>query len=428
MRILIVSHSFPPYNSVGTVRVSKMAKYLARQGHELRVLTAAPQSYPEGLKLEIPEEWVTATRWVNLRAPALRLSGGEPGSGAPNDARRGLLGRVAAMVWGVYRQVIGYPDLMAGWIPYAVLSGRRLIEHWRPDVIFATAPPYTALVIASMLSRRTGIPWVAELRDLWVNTHLYPYSRLRKHFERRTEKAVLSSAAALVTVSEPLAATLRASYSAPVEVVMNGFDREDFPPRLAAPSGGSFRLVYTGNAHPLYQSPKTLLSAIASSPRLQQGILVELYGPRLEFVSRLARELGVEENVRVNGPVPFEEALSLQRSADALLLLLWSDPQQTGVLTGKLFEYLGARRPILAVGSTDEEAGRLVRRRSAGTVVLSVEEARAQLEAWLSDQEQGHLADIPAAAGSGLSREDQALRLAEFLARVLPGKMSPAWK
>jgi hypothetical protein len=148
-------------------------------------------------------------------------------------------------------------------------------------------------------------------------------------------------------------------------------------------------------------------------------VRVEFYGPSLDFIRVLAERLGVAESVRVHRPVSYSESLSIQRNADLLLLLLWNDPAQTGVLTGKLFEYLGARRPILAVGPHPDEGARLILARGAGEFGASPDELSDRLIGWVRRKDAGELDDTPEAAGRGLTREAQAERLASCLSRVV---------
>ena len=100
-------------------------------------------------------------------------------------------------------------DQEIGWLLFALRDGRKILRDWRPDLIYASATPATSLLVARRLSRNHGIPWVAELCDLWVDSHYYRYFGWRHVLENRLERATLGTATAIVTVSEPLAKTLR---------------------------------------------------------------------------------------------------------------------------------------------------------------------------------------------------------------------------
>ena len=200
MRILLVSYFFPPYNTMGAVRVGKTARYLVAQGHDVRVITADNQSWkglsPATLRLEIPESNViyagfSVVHFVSSFLVRL-FTGGESSNGH------------------------------FGWFPFAYLAARRLLNKWKPDVIYASGLPFTAFLIAHWLSVQNQIPWVAELRDLWADNPTYP--EWRRDIEGHWERSILGSASGLVTVSDPLAASLREKYDMPVIVSFNGFD------------------------------------------------------------------------------------------------------------------------------------------------------------------------------------------------------------
>ncbi len=426
MRILIVSYAFPPYNDIGHVRVGKTAKYLARFGHDVRVLTANDQPYTPSLPVEIPEEQVERTPWLNVNRPAELLFGGRRAV-----ADRGLVARgtvrplVESIRWiyrHAYKQWVGFPDDYIGWFPFAVRAGSRLMQAWHPDVLYASAMPYTSLLVAAWLARRFQTPWVAELRDLWVDFHRYRFGSVRRRLEEVLERRVLSSASALVTVSEPLATTLRTKYEKPTAVVLNGFDSEEGAAAEEARKSDPelLRIVYTGMIYEGRQDPSPLFAALQMMGADAQRVRVEFYGRYLEAARESAARMGLT-NVVVDGQVPHGESLRLQRHADVLLLLLWTDLAERGVYTGKLFEYIGAGRPILAVGPSGSVASELILQRRLGCVCADAYMIRQQLAQWIAEKRQyGSLAAPPDEAQEGLTREAQTRRLDEFLRVVIP--------
>jgi glycosyltransferase involved in cell wall biosynthesis len=292
------------------------------------------------------------------------------------------------------------------------------MADWKPDLILASSPPPTSLLVAHKLSRRFGIPWVAELRDLWVDHHYYNQPGWRKSIETRLERKVLSSAAGLVTVSEPLAESLRAKYGRPTAVVLNGFDPGDYSPESAVTAAGrdELRIVYTGATYPGKQDVSPLFAALGQLGELSGKVRVVFYGSYLNAVREKAAEYGVEHLVEVMAPIPYKESLEAQSGADVLLLLLWTDPRERGVYTGKLFEYIGARRPILAVGGSDCVAAELIASRSAGVVINDPVGIADQLRRWIeTKREAGVIPGVPAESTAGISREEQVSVLEDFL-------------
>lgn len=424
MRLLIVSYYFPPYNTIGAVRVGKTAAGLARLGHDVRVLTADHLPLPESLPLEIDEQRVTRTRWWDVNRPVQWALGGRHRVAAQGYAVTGRFAALAKPLGRWWRTLINYPDGQIGWLPFAMRGGHELLGHWRPDAIFASAMPATSLLVASRLARRHVVPWIAELRDLWTDECGYAQPTWRKALERRLERSVLSSAAGLVTVSQPLADILQSQFARPTAVVLNGYDPLDFasicemPPR-----GGPLRIVYTGMIYEGRRDPEPLLEALARLGEVANGIRVAFYGRYLQTVHNLASRHGVGRLIEVHEPVPYRESLRMQQQADVLLLLLERDPEQRGVFTGKLFEYLGARRPVLAVGPTGNVAADLLVERQAGVVSNDVDAIARQLRAWLAQKQQcGGLPALPATVGAGLTRTEQVAKLDAFLHELVPDR------
>lgn len=418
MKILLVSYYFPPNNAIGAVRAGKFAKYLISQGHEVRVLTTSGTGLPQSLPVEIPEDQITYTRTIDLdRLPFKLLRTRTTQAWQDAGGESGIVGRLAKF----YKTFVTIPDGQIGWLPFALREGRRILSRWRPDLIFASAMPFTSLLIAHRLSRKFETPWVAELRDLWVDSHYYEQPRWRRFFEDRLERAALSSARALVTVSEPLAQTLRRKYGKPTAVVLNGFDPEDYSVTAQPRRGPADRvhILYTGLIYPGRRDPSPLFEALRRLGSKKRHFLVSFYGRRLPTVTGLAKQYGVTDVVESNEPVSYKDITQLQLGADVLLLLLWDSPAEHGVFTGKLFEYLGARRPILSLGLGTGVAAELIRERKAGLVSNDPERIAEQLRAWLREkQETGKVAALPESVTANLSRDEQFAHLQSFLKSI----------
>ncbi|GAC1496544.1 MAG: glycosyltransferase family 4 protein [Chamaesiphon sp.] len=422
MRILLIPYSFPPFNTIGAVRVGKIAKYLTKFGHEVRVVTAKTQQYQPTLPLEILPENVIYTDWTQGKFLVPK-----PHQAVDNShISQGHFGRVLQGLKLMYKTLEAFPVEQLGWIILAAEAASRLVQKWQPDVIYASAPPPACLIVASWLSRKYGIPWVGEFRDLWVDDPYRNYQGWRKLIEERLERWILPSATHFVTVSEPLAKTLREKYGKPTAVILNGFEPSDYPLSTKVPfRDGSIRIVYTGTIFPGKRDPSPLFQALRQLGDLSEKVQVALYlqpyyGGCLEEIHELARQHGVEHLVEVNDMVPYKDSLRLQSEADILLLLLWNDPKERGVYTGKLFEYIGARRPILAIGYHDSVAAELIRDRDAGVVLDNPLQIAEQLQQWIGQKQQNRLIPyLSEKVGVGLSREEQTKCLERLLDEIL---------
>jgi len=406
VKFLLISAHFPPYAPAAATRAPKLAQYWRAHGHDVRVLAAYRPKFPPILDAGLPAEIITyapmtdvndwpGTAWRRLRGlfakPVPRHSGGETPAPAPNGAAPGGLRR--GLDW-LYRQLTNVPDQHVGWVRPAIAAGADIIAGWRPDMIYVTAPPHAAFLVGASLSRRHAIPWVAEYRDAWVTNGYYDGAWFRKPFEMALERWTLASASGIVGLTETTARTLGLYHKKPAAVAMNGFDPADFagpPPPPLDPKHLS--VLYAGSIYVGKRDPSVLFQAMARLGQDGKRVRVHFYMDHGGNVTDLAKRHGVADQVTVHAPVPHARILEIERAADVLLLLRWDDPAEDGVIAGKLFEYIGARRPILSIGGTTGEAVDIIRRENLGLVSKDVDEVAAQLAAWL--QAKASLARLP---------------------------------
>lgn len=436
MRILLLTWFFPPTNAIGAVRTGKFARHLMQEGHDLRVVTVRNGELPAGLPLEVPSSQVVYTSWFDVnsapralnrllrpgrRSPPHVATPAAPSRSSGHSSGRSHLRRAARF----YTAAVNLPDRQIGWLPWALRGTRRACADWRPDLLFASGPPFTAFLAAHHASRRLGVPWVAELRDRWVDDPYDDDPPWRAAALARLERLTLGSASALVTVSQPWAEWYRQKYAKPVATIYNGFDPNEIvgiekveKARWFEP--GPLTIVYTGVIYPGFRDPTPLFTALRQIPRAEQRLRVVFYGTAPDHVRPIAAACGVLPLVELRPAVPHAEALRIQRAADLLLLMQWTDPRDQGHIPAKLFEYLAARRPILGLGLEDGVPARLIRARAAGCFSNDPEAIAAQLKTWLAIHEHsGRIPDLPLEACRGLSRPEQYARLESFLSDLL---------
>lgn len=239
------------------------------------------------------------------------------------------------------------------------------------DAVLSTSPPATAHLLALHVKLQTRAPWLADLRDLWSDNYAYPWGEWRRSYDRRVEQRVLAAAEGLVTVSEPLAETLRTRYPNRVSMIPNGFPTDE----LATPGGPltrTFSITYTGTIYQGKRDPTPLFAAVARlllEPEFREASFdIRFHGHNVEqtWLRAAIAEHGLERHVSVGGMLPRHEALALQRESQLLLALDWLDESQPGVYTGKIFEYLAAQRPILSIGPAASVVERLLTATRAG--------------------------------------------------------------
>lgn len=417
MRILLVSYFFPPYNAIGAVRVSKTAKYLEAAGHEVRVLSASDQPLPASLPLSISPEYVCYANQFNINAPVDLILGGRRRIVVHGYSEAKGRSPLLAKLGHLYKTLLHIPDHQIGWYPDAVRQGTKVINAWMPDIILASATPYTSLLVAHSLASRFKLPWVAELRDLWTDNHYREFPEWRLRWERKLEKKILSSASGLVTVSEPLADILRQNYSCLTTVVYNGYDPEDYPAATTL-TNQRLTIVYTGSLYEGKRDITPLFQALQTIPDVASKVHLKLFGYGHCHTVRMAEQYGLQGAVEDCGMVSYQESLQAQVDADMLLLVLVDDPRDKGVLTGKLFEYLGTGKPIICTGSHDGEAARLIASSDFGFVANTRQELSELLMQYLS-----YRADKSSRLKTGLylkyTRSKQTDILQNFLLKIV---------
>lgn len=383
-RVLMIAFHFPPQaGSSGVQRTLKFSQYLPRFGWEPTVLTAHPRAYPR-ISEQGPDQAQSRTCEVH-RAFAF-------------DASRHL------SIKGRYLQWTALPDRWASWWLGAVPAGLRLLREQKFDAIWSTYPIATAHRIALSLHRRTGVPWIADFRDPMTEPGFPPDPRMHRAYAR-IERATLDHCArAVLTTPGSRRAYLRnfpGLDSRRVEVIENGYDEEDFAAVGAAglrDKGRPFVLLHSGIVYSSERDPRHLFEALAELRRtgmIAPGsfLLVLRASANEDALQGLIDRIGIADLVALRPPLPYHDALAEMLAADGLLLLQASNCNNQ--IPAKLYEYLRAQRPILAL--TD----------LAGDTASALRKVRADAIAPLDDRQ----AIVSALLG--------------FMQRVRSGDMSP---
>ncbi len=223
----------------------------------------------------------------------------------------------------------------------------------------------------------------------------------------------------MTAVTPTLARRLERLHQKPVEVIFNGFDPNDYP--ADPPPNPGFDLTYVGSLLWPRQDPTPLLQAIALLQD-RSDLDLDALGFRAHFlgstpagVPKVARQHGVDHHLRFAPTVSHFESLARQAASGALLLLSWNDPS-TDVVLAKLFEYLGAGRPVLAVGPPSPTMSKILTECGMDDFSADPTTLAARLEGWLRNyHETGQLPSRTTAAAGAYTRQAQARRLADWL-------------
>ncbi len=351
----------------GGRRQLPLAKYLPEFGRQPTFITPPPRERPniQARIVETPYHDILGI-W---RRP-LKL---KPDDGIRHQVRKrfGVTSRRSFIdfLMSIFGAIVCYPDEHKGWKPFAFRAGNELLQQENFDAMISCMP-VTCHIVARELKDRHKIPWIVDLTDLWSQNHNYQYGQLRRWFDARLELKTLSSADALVTVSQPLAEKLGALHKGKsVYTITHGFDpaKVNNPPKSLT---NKFTITYTGSIYNTKQETSKLLHTLSDllSERVLEpsSLEVRFYGPKYAWLDKESKQYGLLSIVKQHGQVSRQIALARQRESQLLLLLKWEDPAQRGVYSGKIFEYLAARRPILATGGYTDVVTELLNETKAG--------------------------------------------------------------
>ncbi len=398
-RVLIITTAFPPFGGIGALRLAKLAKYLPDFGWEPIVLTIDRlKGFPQTLAVEVDESRVIRTPCFETIAGAMqrKFIATEPSSYQSPSRKQSLKRFTYRLLRFLYR-VSPLPLLRTllpdplGWYPNAIRAGRQIIRMNKIDVIYSSYAPSAPHFIAAKLQRESDIPWIAEFRDTWTMSPYRTTTCVSRFFEQKLEKRVMKNSSCLVAVSEQDAQQLQELHSKKVTVITNGFDEEDYQKEV--PLTSKFTITYTGGIYPGKRDPATLFEAVKelreNGKILPDDFEIRFFGgASLKTLLPLIERCRLEDMVRVYDSVPFKESIKKQKESTILLLLEWDNPAASGTLTGKLYEYLGAGRPILAIAYKSGAIDRLLQETSTGILVNKVETMKSVLCSWLEEWHQ----------------------------------------
>ena len=396
-RLLLLACAFPPSRAVGAIRSGNLAKQLVRLGWDVTVATVDP-----GLLVDPDPAYADFPAWC--REAGIRV--------IPTGLGQRMLYGVWKCRWwerpsGVRKLSLAWADRLwrdigSGWTGPV----RKACAALRPgdvDLIMASGPPFLAFESARQLSRRLSVPLVLDYRDLWS---MSPHD-VRPAPERvvRMERRLVEQAVGITVISNRMAQCLDRAFGCAnkLRLVTNGFDPAAFrqvePTPFVQPT-----VVYAGSFYPPLRVIDPVVAAIAQANRtpLPGGREIRLLylGGQNRVVEQAARERDALRWVDFGGRVSRGEVLSALKGALAAAVITSVEPEATpesdSILTGKLFEAMGAGARVLMVAPAGSEAAQVVERTRAGKAFAGPDVAG--MAAWLRQL----------AAGSGAGRESEA--------------------
>lgn len=375
-RASIIAYYFPPLGGIGVQRTLKHVMYLPDAGWRPVVFAPRGAVYrltDEASLAELPPGLEVHRSFcyepARLRRSLGRLVRWTRGLPAPPDDAPSRAGAPAGeplaasglnRLWGRVVRLLFFPDDQLLWIPFAIRSASSVQRRRPSQVLYSSSPPVTTHLIAGLVSRVSGTPWIADFRDPWIsNSFASSLPRFQRPLQARLERWIVEHADRVVFATEGLAERYRRRYPSRAGrfvTIPNGYDAAELSRVRALPreDEGTFHIVYSGSLYGDLEL-ELLLDGLALAmhrrPELRERLRVELIGwmtdPNRRRAEAAVATLGPV--LRVSGFIPRDEALARLRAADAALLLLADGPDRDLFVGGKLFEYLGLDRQVLAV-------------------------------------------------------------------------------
>ncbi len=372
-KVLIITYYWPPAGGPGVQRWLKFAKYLSEFGFEPIIYAPQNPDYPildSTLSTEIPsnirvikkpifEPYFLASIFSKKHTKSIS-------SGIISEEKKqGFLQKILLFIRGNFF----IPDARKFWIKPSVQFLKEYISEYQIDKIITTGPPHSMHLIGLNLKKELNVKWLADFRDPWTKIGYHKNLKLTNRSQNKhlkLEEEVLNFADKILVTSFTTQKEFENKTNTPVEIITNGFDvelNEESPknPRFIVSHIGS--LLSGRNPHNLW---KVLGEIGKENNAFSKALELQLVGKVSEDVVNSIKMNGLENNLCLRGYVTHEEALGIQRNSDLLLLIEINSEETQGIIPGKLFEYMAAKRPILAIGPLNWDASRIISETNSG--------------------------------------------------------------
>ena len=364
-KVLIITNLFH-----ASPRIPGLTKYLPEFGWEPIVLTIPigknDDVRPYGRYIEVPYDNV-AKMTYERRSSGFKKQ-------IKNQRLRNLL-------YNLYGALFYYPDSEKGWQKPALKAAIDLIKNEKIDAIISSSSPVTCHLIAQNLKTKYGIPWIADLRDLWTQNHNYSYGYIRKLIDRRLEVKTFSYANALVTLASIWAQKLKVLHDRDfVFTITNGFDPDNISDGIDTLTP-NFTITYTGSLYAdqspqkFFQAVKELIDEKIINP---VDIEVRFFGDKHQFLTNFINKFKLSNIIKIYGKISRIESFEKQKESQILIHFTWEGKVTAGYAL-KLFEYLAARRPIIATGLGYDLTKSLLEETKSGVFAPNVEDIKKVL-------------------------------------------------
>lgn len=373
-KVLLVTYYWPPAGGPGVQRWLKFVSYLPQFGIEPIVYIPENPEYPildENLANQVPSGLTIIKQPIREPASFAKKLFGEKTKQLQSGILPTKKASLATRLMLYVRANFFIPDARVGWVKPSVAFLKDYCKQNHIDTLITTGPPHSLHLIGLQLQKEIGVKWLADFRDPWTTIHYFaqlPLSKSAFKKHKELEKKVLAAADIITVTSKPTQTEFEKLTHTPIHVVTNGYDENQLP-KESIPLDTKFSIAHIGSLLS-DRNPKQLWKALAdlllAYPSLKNDLQITLAGVVSEEVLSSIAEAGLEKYVRNYGYVSHAEAIRLQHTSQILLLLEMDKEETKVILPGKLFEYMAAKRPILALGPEGGAIASILEETNAG--------------------------------------------------------------
>ena len=373
-KVLLISYYWPPAGGPGSQRVLKFSKFLPQFGWKPSILTVRNGEYPyldHSLEREILADCKVYSSWtvepftlyktLARKDPAAPLPVGQLTQSPDNRNQK---------IFNWLRTNLFLPDARIGWILPGYLTARKIIQSQEIQAVVSSSPPHSLQLIAYLIKKEFGLPWIADFRDPWTEIQYYQVSQRNtwaQRVDQFLEKQILRNTDHITTVSSHLGQgfrkkLIRRSAANKVSIIPNGWDPVDFKDDLK-PDATKFIMLHTGNLNAT-QNPailfKSLQKLIETDPSFKKDLIIKFIGRIHDNILNTVTHCKLDRNIEYSSFLPHSQITREIQKAAILLSVVPDVPDNKGIVMSKNFEYIGSGRPILIFGPIDSDIAYII--------------------------------------------------------------------
>lgn len=384
--LLIIAYYFPPSGGPGVQRVLKHVKYLPEFGWNPIVLTVSNGQFPardESLLKQIPENITVKRSRIFEPYDIYRfLTGKKPGTAIDvnvikkDDQKISFKEKIAEFI----RATFFIPDARIGWFFSAKKAAKEIMNEYKIDAVYSSSPPYTCSVIAKSIKKSTGLPWVAGFRDPWTGFISSPKRWfLPRMIDKGMEFSTFNDADAVECAWQGIIKDALGKYpkldASKFHHVSNGFDSSDFP-KVTPKVNEKWTVTYTGSMYGR-RNPASFFEALENLIKKGKINPNELH---LRFVGRFGNEIeemfdkaSFSSSIERISYVPHDKSIEYLLLSDSLLLIVDESKESEEIVPGKVYEYIGCKKPIIAIAPNESAIAQLIKETNSGRIAHQTE-------------------------------------------------------